>query len=381
MMVKSFFSGFVGLLAGLFFSQRTMKSVYVAAVMVCGLATALLYFVHDLWAYYAIAALSGTAGIVAGIALQVSLARWFSARLGQATGFALLGGAMAGLTVPLGMTYLVEAYGWRAASGIAGLAVMGPLAVAVLILSHDSPERYGSSAEELDPPAKGSEHPVSQIGEGEDFRDILRSRAFWFAMIAIFCSGAVDGGVNEHTPLFLARQGNYGSYMAALGLTGVIAIGGLGKIAFGWLFDRFSTRGVALCWLLGGAATALAFPVAGMATFLAFMIARGLAHGGIVVDIPIVAKHLFGAKSVGRVIAFLSAASHIGTGAGAGAVGFAYDLLGNYDIPFAFMIGLSVVSTALILSIAPRYWVGYRAPSPKTTGESAFPAEPNAGNP
>jgi hypothetical protein len=118
-------------------------------------------------------------------------------------------------------------------------------------------------------------------------------------------------------------------------------------------------RAVSACWFAMAIGIALAFPVAGLVSFIVFTVVRGLTHGGTMTDIPICAKHLFGARALPKTIAVLGAANALGGAVGTGAVGFAHDASGTYTTSFLVLIALAIVAAAIIIVIAPRYWVGY----------------------
>jgi len=362
MVVKGGVSAIAGLFAGSLFSRYGLKQVFTIAVAFVGLSCALLYFANSLPVYYLLAGVSGFASILCAISFQVTLARWYSARLGRITGIAMLGAAAAGAIVPLATTYSLQHFGWQETAGIAGVGVLVLLTLLVSTCVHEDPEKYGYSAEELDPgktkPAAGA-----QIA-GDDFKTVVRSRSFIIMMIAVVASGAISNGINEHIPLFLSRQADLGQYMAALGFTIVLVISGAGKILFGWLFDRFSLKGVAICWIMCGAAVACAFPVTGFATFLVFTIVRGLSHGGVIVQTPIIARHMFGLKSIAQSIAFLNAAFQLGSASGIALIGWGYDLTGGYTAPFIFIMLISVGAAAIAYMAHPKYWSGHDAQTP-----------------
>lgn len=367
MVIKSTVSALAGLFAGGLFVRFGLKKVFLASVWAVGLSTMALYGIDGLWEYYLLAAVSGFASILCLVAIQLTLTRWFDGSLGRATGVAMLGGALAGAIVPLATNYGLETYGWQATCGIAGLIVLATLSLFVIFVVHEKPEDYGYTAEELDHAAaskRASEGkaalPRAASDPGPEFRDIVRTRPFMLLVLATALSGVISNGINEYIPLFIEHQTDLGSYMAALGFTIVIVLSGLGKLLFGWLFDRFSSRGVAMCWALCGVAVLLAFPLSGLVTFALFTVVRGLSHGGIVVQAPILARHLYGTRSIAQLISILNATFHLGAAAGIGAIGLAVDWTGGYTVPFA-VVALIAFTTALIgLKLQPRYWRGYR---------------------
>ncbi|MBD3728180.1 MAG: MFS transporter [Sphingomonadales bacterium] len=361
MVIKSSVSAVAGLIAGSLFVRFGLKRVYLPSLWSVGLATVALYFAHDLWVYYALAAISGFGSILCLVAIQLTLARWFDASLGRATGMAMLGGAAAGTVVPLASNYGLQHFGWQATAGAAGVIVLA-LALVISLLVRESPEPYGYTAEELDP-GKAAAHggPPAARDPGPEFKQILRTRSFYLLVIATAFSGVISNGINEYIPLFIERHTNLGSYMAALGFTIVIVLSGLGKLVFGWMFDRFSTRGVAACWALCGVAVLLTFPLSGLVTFAAFTMVRGLSHGGIVVQAPILGRHIYGVRSIAQLIAILNATFHLGAAAGIGLIGLAVDWTGGFTIPFAVVAVLAFITAGIGLTFKPLHWSGYRA--------------------
>jgi MFS family permease len=365
MAIKSAVSGVAGLFAGGLIMKFGLKRVFVQAVIVVGLATLGLYFVSSLPIFYALAAISGFASILSLIAVQVTLAKWHSASIGRITGVAMLGGAAAGAVVPLATAFGLQNFGWHVTAAAAGALVLTVVLGAAIFLFRETPEAYGYTADELDPGPAGGKgargRSQAATDAGPEFRSIVKTRQFILLIVAAALSGAISNGVNEYIPLFVERQANLGAYMAALGFTIVLVISGLGKILFGWVFDRLSTKGVAACWALCGVAVLLSFPVAGLATFLIFMLVRGVSHGGVVVQAPVLARHLYGIKPIAQVIAFLNAAFHMGSALGIWAIGIGVDLTGGFGIPFIAVALTAGVCALIGLQLEPRYWAGYTA--------------------
>ncbi|GLT01423.1 MFS transporter [Sphingobium jiangsuense] len=360
MAIKSAVSALGGLFAGGLFVKYGLKRVFVPSVVIVGLSTCLLYFVNNLPVYYVLAAISGFASILCLIAIQVTLAQWYSASLGRITGIAMLGGAVAGAIVPMATSFGLQHYGWHATAAIGGVIVLVFLTLAVLFLVHETPEAYGYTAEELDPGRnKAAPLPGQPVDHGPDFKSFLKTPQFALLILATALSGVISNGINEYIPLFIERHTDLGSYVAALGFTIVIVISGLGKILFGWVFDRFSTRGVALCWAVCGVAVLLTFPVAGFATFLVFTIVRGISHGGVVVQAPVLARHIYGVKSLPQVISLLNASFHLGASAGIAAIGVGVDLSGGFTLPFVAVAVIAFLTAVLGLRFVPKYWIGY----------------------
>lgn len=367
MAIKSAVSALGGLFAGGLFVRFGLKRVFLPAVVTVGVATCMLYFVQSLPVYYALAAVSGFASILALIAMQVTLARWYAASLGRITGIAMLGGAFAGVVVPMATAFGLRNYGWHVTAGFAGLIVLVFLTLAVALLVHERPEDYGYSSDELDP-GKALAPGAAPVSRGPEFAEFRKSGPFLLLILATAMSGVISNGINEYIPLYIERHTSLGAYVAALGFTIVIVISGLGKILFGWVFDRLSTRGVAMCWALCGVAALLTFPLAGMATFLMFTIVRGVSHGGVVVQAPVLARHIYGVTALPQVISLLNAAFHLGAAAGIAAIGFGVDHTGGFTIPFIVVTVIAFLASLIALQFQPRHWVGYKPAGTRAAG-------------
>ena len=357
MAIKSAVSALGGLFAGGLFVRFGLKRVFLPSVVAIGISTCMLYFVQSLPVYYALASVSGFASILALVAMQVTLARWYAASLGRITGIAMLGGAFAGLVVPMATAFGLRNYGWHITAGFAGLIVLVFLTLAVVLLVHERPEDHGYTSDELDP-GKAS---ASAAGPGPEFASIWKSGPFALLILATAFSGMISNGINEYIPLFIERHTDLGAYVAALGFTIVIVISGFGKILFGWVFDQLSTRGVALCWALCGIAVLLTFPLSGFATFVMFTVVRGLSHGGVVVQAPVLARHIYGVTALPQVISLLNASFHLGAAAGIAAIGFGVDYTGGFTLPFVMVTVIAFAAALLALRFRPRFWPGYKA--------------------
>ena len=116
-----------------------------------------------------------------------------------------------------------------------------------------------------------------------------------------------------------------------------------------------SIRGIQASYLLLAVGVALAFPIAGVVTMLAFALVRGTAHGGLLVQKAIFAKHCFGPTHIGKLIGVFTAVASAGYAAGPFVVGWLYDLQGNYRAAFALLLGLCLVSATLLIWVHPTY--------------------------
>ena len=115
----------------------------------------------------------------------------------------------------------------------------------------------------------------------------------------------------------------------------------------------------------------LMIPASSWFLLVVFAVIRGGAHGGILVDAPVMAKHAFGLRAISKTISFISAGYMVGAAIGPAAVGFAADYFDSYRIPLIVMAGLAVIAAAILALVKPVYWVGYSRGAPRSAPASA----------
>ena len=131
----------------------------------------------------------------------------------------------------------------------------------------------------------------------------------------------------------------------------------MSKVGSGWFFDRFSIRGIQLFWLLLAISIFLGLPVAGVGTLLAFIVVRGVAHGGMIIDVPVLTKHYFGMERIGMTLGLTEVCVNLGFAAGPPVFGWFADTYGNFSAGMVVYGVLALIGTALLLPVKPRYWV------------------------
>jgi MFS transporter, OFA family, oxalate/formate antiporter len=89
-------------------------------------------------------------------------------------------------------------------------------------------------------------------------------------------------------------------------------------------------------------------------------VVRGLSHGGIVVQAPILGRHIYGTRPIAQLIAILNATFHLGAAAGIGLIGLAVDWTGGFTVPFIVVMVLAFATALIGLTFKPKYWSGYR---------------------
>ena len=106
-----------------------------------------------------------------------------------------------------------------------------------------------------------------------------------------------------------------------------------------------SVRGIQITYVMLVVAIMCAFPVAGIMSMALFMTMRGFAHGGLIVDVPVLAKRYYGPKNIGLNIGILAVFMNLGFAAGP-------PVLAGF-IVYAV---IALVAAAFLIPIRPRFW-------------------------
>lgn len=343
---KNLSGAILSLAGGLLIDRFGVRAV--AGVAAAGTVAALLSFlmIHDLVSLYVIAFLLGGASLVTVVVLHVIVSRWFSNNLGVAAAIGTVGASVGGAVTPFLMTALLPTFGWRASMAI--LSVGAALIALPLILTFfktpSSPlERQQAAAEIAE--------------EKADIGAVLRTPTFWLFIVATYCVMFADHSMMHHLVLYLQRDVGFSALTAASALSMAFVGGFFGKLLFGAVFDRWSVYGIGFSYALLGLAALLISPwfVLGVPILLANTF-RGLAHGGVVVDTPVAARHCFGSRSLGFVIGAWTAAGYLGSSSGPFIVGALYDSTGNYQSAFVIIVVVCFIAAACSVAAKPVYW-------------------------
>ncbi|MDZ3832848.1 MAG: MFS transporter [Sphingopyxis sp.] len=323
-----------------------VRPVTILCSILSGIALLMMVMVDSLLMLYAVGIFLGISALGVTTAMKILVSQWFSRNQGLAIGIALMGTSVAGVIVPYVTTLLTEDYGWRMTCAIMSLGIW---VVALPFFIWRARER---SAEQT---AAAVQQATLDNPDAPSFADIRFSRLFITAAIINVLIGMVDHGMSTHLVIYLDRDVHLGAGVAAIGFSAVMVMSNIGKAGYGWLFDRFSVRGVAFCWFIVAAGVAMTFPIAGTATLLLFAFVYGPTQGGMMINVPILAKHVFGPRAMARAIAVLTTFFMAGSAIGPALAGYLYDATGSYHLPFAIFIVSALVAGVLTLTIRPAF--------------------------
>lgn len=315
-----------------------------------GIALALFLFATSLPMYYLAGAVLGLSASSIVAAMKVVVSRLFTLNQGLAIGIVLCATSMGGVVMPLVWAPLLDSgLNWRV---IAATMSLGSFLVAVplwlLFMARSGPIQTTINASTVQQPGQG--------GMWTHFRDISRDYRFWLIAAGIFIASAVDQAMMQNYVNFL--RSDKGISLASVGWAGsfMAAIGVAAKIGSGWFYDHFSIAGIRLVYFLLGLSVVLALPVAGVGTLFLFMLVRGIAHGGMIVEAPILTKHYLGPRNLGMTIGIVSVFINLGFAAGPPLLGWFADVNGNFTLGLLLFSAAAFVSMLLLVPVKPRFW-------------------------
>jgi MFS family permease len=294
--------------------------------------------------------------------------RWFVQKMGLASGLALSGIGIGALVLSPLTEFIIESMGWRSAFLILAGIVLCVAIPVTAIFQRRSPEEVGQYPDGLDP-HRGIKDSAQGVGAGKPDRSdgasenwtfgaALRTGAFWWIGVVVFCHGLSANMVFVHQAVHVVDSG-YSQMLAALllGLVGLLS--SAGGIFFGFLSDRVGRE---VGFTLGSGAAFL-----GLLLFLfvrdtsapwmlyAFVIIYGLGQGGLGPIYSSTMGDLFAGPSLGRIIATVSIEYGLGGALGAYIGGYFYDTMGSYFVPFALCLACFSLGILGIWMAAPRH--------------------------
>lgn len=315
-----------------------------------GFAMAMFYFATNLGIYYLAGAMLGLSAASIVAAMKVIVSRLFDINQGLAVGI-VLGGTSAGqfVTPWIWGHFLDAGVNWRTIFTFLSLGsflISTPMWIIFMA-------QKGKKQDVIN--AKSASHKDG-LTMWEHFKEVCQEKGFWLLAIAIFLVSAVDQAMMQNYVTFLRQDRglNFRDFVWLVSLVTVLAIAA--KIGSGWIYDRFSIPGIRLFYFLLGISVILALPVAGLGTMALFLIVRNIAHGGMIVEAPVITKHYLGPRNLGMTIGIVSVCVNLGFAAGPPFLGYLYDLNGNYTMGFVIYSGIAMLAGCLLLPLKPRYW-------------------------
>ena len=300
----------------------------------------------------------GASGVSHAVTWPVIISRWFRRNRGLATGLAVTG-PIFGSPIVILNTQIEEAYGWRIV--LIGYGMLILVCVTLLsMLVRDRPEPYGLRPDG-DPPEEGAsiEHSTGpsrrRADAGLTLHAVLRTKEFWLFTTYLAGTFTVNSGVQVHMIPYFQQDIGLTAAWAAVVMSMVFIISGIGRVGGGYLLDKMDYRLVlaVVAAMMGFSLLYLQLvDINTVSATLPFALLFGVSFGCLVPMRGAVGSIMFGTRAIGGILGLLQGASVAAGVIGPMVMGIIFDLNGNYSVAISGLIVMSALMVPLSLGMA-----------------------------
>lgn len=359
------------LIVGRFVDVTGVRLALLLTIGTGALALVTFIWVPNLTFYYLSGVLMGFSGPGAMVAVKVLVSRTFHAAQGTAMGFALLGTSVGSVIVPLIISALIGAFGWRYGMAAMSLGVW-LVAVPMLFLKFFTNGMIDKNAAPriVNPsPAQIAERKAQRAAtltaSRAALRQLMRGRSFWLIAGAVYLAAVVDQAFIQHQVLIFDDL-NLPREITAAGISAMGLIGIAFRVIIGNILDSKSHKGASALYILLTLASLLAFALGNPLIFFAYVVMRAAGHAAVLLDTTVLTKHAFGLKNYGTLVGIYTAFVSLGYATGPWLMGRLYDMSGSYNSSFVLFAILPMIAAVLVWFMKPEYWLAPGKPAAST---------------
>ena len=360
MSLRQLESGIVSPAVGFLLDRFSARKLIFWSAVISGVGFIGLGFTNGLvtfFLFFVVISL-GASGVSHAVTWPVIISRWFRRNRGLATGLAVTGPIFGSPLVILN-TQIVEAHGWRVL--LIGYGILILVGVTLLsMLVRDRPEPYGLRPDG-DPPEEGAatERPTGlsprRPDTGLTLHAVLRTREFWLFTSYLSGTFAVNSAVQVHMIPYFQQDIGLTAAWAAVVMSMVFIISGIGRVGGGYLLDNMDYRLVlaAVAALMGFALLYLqVVDVNTVSATLPFALMFGVSFGCLVPMRGAVGSIMFGTRTIGGILGLLQGGPVAAGVIGPFVMGIIFDVNGNYSVAVWGLIVISAFMVPLSLAMA-----------------------------
>ena len=346
-----------GILVGYLVDRYGPRRVVLAGDLLLTIALAANGSAGTQWHLYVTHGILASLGLCATGSVPVSLVltHQFHERRGLALGTASAGVGIGILViVPLTQVF-IDFWGWRVAYlGLAAIAAVVVLPIGSFALNE---KRIGSPTEGQPRVASPPLDHTPRSAPEWTLTSALCSREFWLVTATfVFLNGPTQLVLTHHVA-HLVEVGQSKMLVAVIvGLVGLFSIPG--KIAWGFLSDRWWMELIYLAGAIGVAAAILSLltigPTSSVGSLYAYSILMGFGYAVSASMTPILSARFFVGRHFGVILGALSTFYQGAGAAGIWLAGYAHDVTGSYRLPLLASILSVAVAAACVWLVAPR---------------------------
>ncbi len=283
---------------------------------------------------------------------MVVVTRWFNRRRGLAVGIVLTSTSVGGAVFPLVVRQVMASANWREAIFILMAIGAVMMVLPLIFFIRDRPENIGLRQAQADPLM--NLRADGQQTDGPTLKEASRQPEFY---LLAFVTGALWfslNGIVQHQTILIGNELGIGIENLTLISSTFFAFAIVGKLALGWLADRFSKTLIMFCSVLNLIIGLFILRLSGegnLAVLYAYAIIYGLGYGGMFTMIQLVIADFYAGKHYGRILGMLTMVDVAAGGLGIPAVGLIQGAFGTYMPVLEMLMGLFAVTGIAVLAL------------------------------
>lgn len=332
---------------GKWFRKYSFKLLLYAGAVMTTIAIFCYSLVSEVWHFYLFSALNGIfSGFLNSVPIAMLMANWFLERRALATSIAFAGsGISAMFVVPLANS-IIENSSWNNAFRIIAFIYMVLVFIPVIFLIKVYPSDVGQSQFGAKETASG-DTPVSERGITRN--QALRTRTFWCVGIAMFLTGFVFMGTQNHVIAYLCDIG-FSSDFASIAYSTIMFFDTIGKIGLGLVYEKAGFRRTnIIIFLMFFIAEIVLLFISSAPMALAYAVIMGLCAGIQTGVYPTVINRLMGDKEYGIIYSNEQVMYFVGMALGVPFSGLVFDVMGTYRVAWLLYSAVILLILFLIL--------------------------------
>jgi MFS family permease len=339
-------------LPGTFIDRASIRGMIIFGTVSAAIGMVLLSMVTAVWQILAVYGTFISVGVLfAGLLPAQTLAvKWFRGRRGLAIGLSTAGASIGGIVMPIIVTKLFLAVGWRDAHLVLAAAALILIVPTVWFLVRNSPEEMGIEPE---PESEVSAaRAAARVFPQWTAWSILRERTFWIMVASLVPMAMALAAVAQNIGP-LARDVGISPIDAAFLVSIYSACALLSKVLLGFTTDRVDLR--LLFWITNSLLTAAVIVFAMQPAYPLMLLAAVMLGLGGGAFLPLLASLIttrFGPQSFGRVMSMFGPATII-TGAGPVIAGRIRDNTGDFALALNVFLVILIPAMLAMLLLKP----------------------------
>jgi MFS family permease len=336
------------------------RPLMAVGTVVLGAALFAHSYVTELWQWVILNGVVLTIGcaLVGNLVVNVTLAKWFVERRGQAVAWSAMGVSMGGIIVTPLVVYWIDTTDWRITwqyLALASMAIMAP----VVVMVRRTPEDHGlypDGKTEAQVAAGAAARAIADFASSLTRAQALRTFSF-YALVVAFGLFSINIVVVLLQSVPLLTDAGFSRADAAFAVLVASVPALVTKPVWGWLIDRWPAQPLAAASaaVTGMSLAAIVFAVRSgeLGAIYGAFACLGIGWGGMIPMQEVIWASFFGRRWLGAVRSAGLPFSLIFGAAAPLAVSYHHDLTGSYDGALLWVAGLNVFS-GVLLALIPR---------------------------